>query len=269
MLLKRSDDCILTEENVLKFRANGHVFLEQLSNRAEIEEIRPIVSEIVASNNMKPSNREDEYSKAFLQVLNTRFESEQLLSFILKRRFASVAAKLLNARAVRIYYDCALFKVSGGGKTPLHIDPFVMDANKVVTMWMPLMDITPSMGSLQFVSGSHLLGDISLSPLQLIQKAVKEALPMVTYGPMKTGDCSFHSGWTIHQAPPNREEYTREVLTVTYYDASAILNDPADNPIRKHHLKDLFPGLKPGEQAATPNNHLVFDESDEMRCEEP
>jgi hypothetical protein len=38
------------------------------------------------------------------------------------RRLAGIAAQLMGVDSVRLYHDQALFKESGGGRTPWHCD---------------------------------------------------------------------------------------------------------------------------------------------------
>jgi ectoine hydroxylase-related dioxygenase (phytanoyl-CoA dioxygenase family) len=47
--------------------------------------------------------------------------------------------------ANQIYHDQALLKESGGGITPRHQDQhyWPLDTADAVTMWMPLVDVTP------------------------------------------------------------------------------------------------------------------------------
>ena len=64
---------------------------------------------------------------------------------------------------MRLYHDQALFKEPGGGRTPWHQDQFYwpFDSGDTITMWMPLVDVAPEVGSMRFVAGSHRLGHVS------------------------------------------------------------------------------------------------------------
>lgn len=47
-----------------------------------------------------------------------------------------------------------------------------------------------------------------------------------TYGVMRAGDATFHSGWTIHSAGPNPSDRLRTVMTVIYFaDGARVLGD--------------------------------------------
>ena len=74
---------------------------------------------------------------------------------------------------------------------------------------------------------------------------------------MRAGDASFHSGWTLHSAPGNRTDRTREAMTIIYYADGAKLLAP-DNDNRQADLDRWHPGQKPGELAASPLNPVLF-----------
>ena len=62
---------------------------------------------------------------------------------------------------------------------------------------------------------------------------------------------------TLHTAPGNASETTREVMTVIYYadDARAIV---PDNPNRQNDLEGWLPGVAPGELAISRLNPLLY-----------
>src|SRR5512140_3690692 len=104
---------------------------------------------------------------AFIQVMNLWVRDEAVRRYVLARRFAKIAADLMGVKGVRIYHDQALYKEAGGGITPWHQDHYYwpMDTDNTITMWMPLMDITPEMGTLVFASGSQVNGHLGNIPI--------------------------------------------------------------------------------------------------------
>ena len=108
------------------------------------------------------------YGKAFLKGMNLWLKDEGLRRFVLAGRFAKIAADLLGVEDVRVYHDQALRKEPGGGITPWHQEQhyWPLDADNTIAMWMPLVDVSPEMGTMRFASGSHLdgyLGDMPIS----------------------------------------------------------------------------------------------------------
>ena len=68
----------------------------------------------------------------------------------------------MGVDGVRLYHDQALYKEPGGGFTPWHQDQtyWPLDTTHTITMWMPLLDIPPNVGSMRFASGSHAFGNL-------------------------------------------------------------------------------------------------------------
>jgi ectoine hydroxylase-related dioxygenase (phytanoyl-CoA dioxygenase family) len=226
----------------------------------------PIVSAASRFNReRRPLNERDTFGKAFLQTLNLWRKDEDVARFTLARRFARVAAELMGVDAVRIYHDQALFKEVSGGYTPWHQDQyyFPIDTPNTVTMWMPIVDISEEMGSLDFVSASHRegymakveTGDAANDYYEPI--IAKRKLPIVQSGAMAAGDATFHAGWTLHRAGPNTSDRVREVMTVIYFADGARVTE-CDHVHREQDLKAWLPGQKPGELAGTHINPVVY-----------
>jgi len=171
----------------------------------------------------------------------------------------------LGAKGVRVYHDQALIKESGGGITPWHQDQhyWPLDTSDTVTMWMPLVDVTPEMGTLRFATGSHrelYLGDLPISnesEARLEAFIHERGFATVQCPSMKAGDATFHYGWTLHGAPGNSTNRTREVMTIIWFADGARITVP-DNPNRARDLERWLPGLKPGDLAASKLNPLVW-----------
>ena len=53
-----------------------------------------------------------------------------------------------------------------------------------------------------------------------------------TYG---TGEVSFHSGWTFHQAAGNNTDAPREVFTIIFMDKDMIMAEPINHNQRLDH----------------------------------
>ena len=166
---------------------------------------------------------------------------------------------------MRLYHDQALFKEPGGGITPWHQDQFYwpLDTPHTITLWMPLVEITPEMGPMEFASGSHRLGNlgdfaIGDASQEAFQRVVEEnELPITAYGEFAAGDATFHGGWTLHRAPPNRTQRMREVVTVIYFAADARVG-PLDHPARRFDRDVWLAGCEPGEPAAGPLNPVLW-----------
>lgn len=250
-----------------EFRENGHVLIKDILQPEELAPYKKIITEAAASYNTEKRKLEDRdtYGKAFLQIMNLWQSDEQVKKFVLAKRFAKIAADLLGVKNVRIYHDQALFKEPGGGPTPWHQDQYYwpVDTHNTITMWMPLIDIDTNMGMLTFASGSHKNGyafdfEISDESEAEYNRYIKESgYPITRASTMQAGDATWHYGFTIHNAPGNRSDVMREVITIIYIADGAKITEPKHDWQRNDHQKWLM-GIPVGELAASELNPLVL-----------
>ncbi len=263
-----SEDYALTAEQIERYRKDGHVVLRGVASDEEIAVYRPMLVRGVEKYKIEVrplEERDTTYSKAFLQIMNLWTKDEGIAEFVQARRFAKIAAELMGVSGVRLYHDQALFKEPGGGHTPWHQDQFYwpLDTNNTITMWMPLVDVSPEMGPMGFASGSQRAGYIGKLAISdesheiFKQYVLDKGYTVASNGAMKAGDVSFHSGWTLHSAPPNQTSRMREIMTIIYF-ADGVRVGEVDHPNRENDLKTWLPGLKPGDVAASPLNPLLY-----------
>jgi ectoine hydroxylase-related dioxygenase (phytanoyl-CoA dioxygenase family) len=252
---------------VAEFRRDGHLLLRQVATPDEAAAYRGII--LAAREKFgaeaTPIENRDTYGKAFLKGMNLWPKDPGVRRFVLSSRFAEIAADLLRVKGVRVYHDQALLKEPGGGITPWHQDQhyWPLDTDNTITMWMPLVDVSPAMGTMRFASGSHLngyLGDMPISDdsEKKFEQFIDERGYEICHGvAMNAGDATFHYGWTLHGAPANTTDLTREVMTIIWYADGARVTEPG-NFNRQRDLERWMPGLKPGDLAASELNPLVF-----------
>lgn len=256
----------IDDEQVSAYRAHGFLRLPGVADVGEAAAYRgPIAAAVERlSTETRPLAKRDSYGMAFLQVMNLWRHDESVARFVMASRFADVAARLLGVPRVRLYHDQALFKEPGGGYTPWHQDAMYwpLDGARCLTMWMPLVDITPAHGGLAFASGSHVdgpLSDIGISDAseEHFDRLVAErGLVIDEPVAMRAGDASFHSGWTVHKALGNTAAQMREVMTVIWFADGLPVHQPA-NPAQANDLATWLPGLAPGDVAASPANPVL------------
>jgi ectoine hydroxylase-related dioxygenase (phytanoyl-CoA dioxygenase family) len=263
-------DYLLAPELVEHYQEKGWVLLREVASPEEIAAYRPILTATTMANNRhtKPIDERDTYGKAFIQVGNLWEKSEDAARFTVSRRFARIAAELMQAPGARLYHDQALYKEPGGGPTPWHQDQqyWPLDGVRCITMWMPLVDADAGMGTMRFASGSQSLGYLGPMNISDDSEAALDALirengfQVEAVGDMRAGDATFHNGWTIHGAPGNLSpDRTREVMTIIYFEDGAIISEP-DSPQRLADLKGCFPDRVPGERADGRLNPLLYCE---------
>ena len=261
-----SSDYPLTDAQISAFQNDGYALLRGVCSPDEIAAYREVLNRAAYLRNTetRPMAERDTYARAFLQIMNLWVNDEAVRKYVLARRFAKIAADLMGVDGVRIYHDQALYKEAGGGLTPWHQDQFYwpLDTDKTVTMWMPLVDVPIETGALTFAAGSHkegFLGHLAISDesQETWDKLVKERGYDVVNSAMRAGDATFHTGWTLHTAPPNSGPHTREVMTIIYFADGTLALEP-DNENRANDLAGWLPGIQPGELAASAINPLVY-----------
>lgn len=257
----------LDAEQQAAYARDGHIVLRGVVDPGELLPYRDLFLEAVQarSASVKPMAERDTYGKAFLQIMNLWRDDARLQRYVFAKRFAKIAADLMGVDGVRLYHDQALYKEPGGGFTPWHQDQhyWPLATDKTITLWMPLIDIKASMGTMNFASGSHTegyLGDLEISDTSeatLAEFVRSKGYGVVNHGDMRAGDATFHSGWTLHGAGPNDSATLREVMTIIYYaDGTKVAS--ADNKNRQADLDAWIPGGVPGELAASPLNPVLY-----------
>jgi ectoine hydroxylase-related dioxygenase (phytanoyl-CoA dioxygenase family) len=258
----------ITDEQIASYRRDGHVVLRGVASSEELAAYRPAILRVIESvvGGQDSQGRLDDYASLFTQVTNAWRLDEKVRDFVFSPRLARIAARLMGVGAVRLYHDQALVKEPGGRPTPWHQDHYYwpLDTDDAVTMWMPLVDVSPEMGPMVFASGSHRLGPLAEAPIsdgvgeRLARLIEENGFPTETR-PLRAGDATFHSSRTLHSAAANESGRRREVMTVIYFADGARLLEP-DNPHRRADMEVFVPGVKPGEPAASPLNPLVWRE---------
>ena len=248
------------------FRRDGHVVVRGLATAAEVEGYRPVIAAVVndVSGQQDRQHRIDDYSRLFTQVTNVWRLSGAARRIVCSRRFAGVAAHLMEVDSVRLYHDQALFKPPGADRTPWHQDRYYwpLETDRMVTMWLPLVEVDEEMGPMRFASGSHRardLGDLAISSDtdRRLSALIQERGWPVASAPLRAGDATFHAGGTLHSAGANRSDRIREVLTVIYYAAGTRAAQPS-NPNQQVDLEVFLPGVQPGEEAKSEMNPLLY-----------
>lgn len=243
---------------------DGHVTVRGLLAPQEVAHLREIVNAALPTAfkvELPPGN--ETYQAAFDQYMNLWQSDPAVREITLHPELARTAAALLGVDAVRVYHDQALYKVAGGGHTPWHQDQWYwpLDTDRTITMWLPLHDVDPEMGDLEFAVGTHggPIGDAAISDEADAfygRYLVEAGAPRKSTGPMHAGDASFHLGWTLHRANPNRTDHDREVMTVIWFADGARVIEPTNQGQRLDRLVWLR-NIEPGELAASDLNPLV------------
>lgn len=280
-----SSEYPILPEQVRQFQQQGHILLRGLVSQAEIDVYRPYILKAIASNLEEDHAIEklvQGSQENWIYIDNLWRLDDIARRFILASRFGQVAAELMGVDAVRLFRDQTYFKKPGGSCTPWHQDGYFMplDTDKIITMWIPLVEVTPEMAPMSFVTGSHFgakyLGTSMPQPKKMQEFAesiIQQGYEITSYRTLAAGDVTFHSGWTLHSAPTNKSDRTREVLVIVYYADGAHIAQPkklaSQAPFQEQFAEQMrqqtgatcFPMVQPGDLAVTPMNPLIYQKS--------
>jgi hypothetical protein len=257
----------LDQKTVEGFQRNGHAVVRGLASAEEINSFAPpiLAQERRLAEKAAPLAERATYFKAFLQGHNLWTRDEAIKPFVFSARFAKVAAELLGVPGVRLYHDQSLSKEPGGGHTPWHQDQtyWPLDTRDTITMWMPLVDVPETVGSMTFANGSHLRGDLGPwvigdeSEAAFSEMVEREGFATATHGALKAGDATFHRGWTLHRAPANPTRLMRSVMTIIWYaDGTRVSGDLSGVRALDHRF--WLNAVPPGEVADGPLNPRLW-----------
>ncbi|MBX7068139.1 MAG: phytanoyl-CoA dioxygenase family protein [Microthrixaceae bacterium] len=161
------------------------------------------------------------------------------------KRLSSAVVALLRQTDALFCQDISFFKPEGANPIDYHQDysywPF--DRKGCVTLWIALVDLTPEMGPLRYLKGSHLEG-----PLGLIEPTdIRERYPhlrdseVVGGKAMAAGDAQAHWELTLHGSARNKGPGRREAVAFRYIRSDTIYIGLT------HPHYDQF-GLEPGQK---------------------
>ncbi len=262
----------LSAEDVRQYREKGHVHLRGVCTREEIAECRGVLKSVTTerfAGTARMSDRaEDDFSRVFMQTFNLREADERAARFIQSPRFGRIAADLMGVDAVRIYYDKAMFKEPESWITPWHQDGphWPLCTDHVLTMWIPLVDVTIDMGPPRFASGTHrenVLGPrgIHRESETFFKDYIRSNRIPVVEEEIPAGDATLHSHWVVHGAGANTSGRVREALGITFYEDGLLIDDSACSEENRPVIDANLGNRRPGQRADHPRNQVVFARS--------
>jgi ectoine hydroxylase-related dioxygenase (phytanoyl-CoA dioxygenase family) len=209
-----------------RFRRDGFVVVPGLLDAALLDRVAPAIDAAVArrTRTLLPVAERSRYEQSFLQCINLWEDTPEVRSLTFHPRVAEAAASLLEAPAVRLWHDQALYKEAGGRETDAHQDQpyWPMNETDTVTAWVPLVDVDEELGCMGYVPGSHRAGlrkfvNIFLGePYNILVDPALRGVPPV-FVPVCRGSVAFHHGLTVHLAKANHSQRVRRVHTMIFF----------------------------------------------------
>jgi ectoine hydroxylase-related dioxygenase (phytanoyl-CoA dioxygenase family) len=263
----------VTDDEVQQFREQGWVELKGLvSSQFAGELLAHIKRQTGLDYDELPRDHPDakavvgriqEVGQRMFHML--RLEDEFVFELMASRKLGEAAARLTGNGPMRLFTDGVICKMPawteglGGlmsGGTPWHQDmpPMPMDRPGGVQFWLAMCEITPEMGSMQHLTGSHHeppIGNIQYTADQTLETERPDLLEKYEVSPphhFQAGDVLAHSPLTLHYAQANQTDRLRWVYTSYRIPANTLYNgipnpriDPFGFPVWKPHNHPKFP----------------------------
>jgi len=150
-------------------------------------------------------------------------------------QLARVAALAVGSHRVRLYKDTAFFKYAGMAASHWHQDmanAIVRPDSRMVTIWIPLQQVTKATGCLLYAHGSHLdpfklwraTGRSTRFSLQDVKEFSGHVESACEEGPLELGDISIHLGWTLHGSTAHNGTAHRKAIQLEYVPDGTLLD---------------------------------------------
>ncbi len=220
----------VSARDIALYRTNGFVKIAGMLTAREVKAFRAAVDhavELRTHNDARPISKRTKRERVFTQCTNLWEEFPDVRAFTLKKRIARAAAKLIGTEHVRLWHDHALYKEAGGSRTPWHVDQayWPLKESTNVTCWIALTDVGPTNGGMGFIPGSHKLALkkwIELDEPENLLKLAGKKLAAPRFPKLKAGDRTFHHGYTVHAAAPNKSKNRRKAFAIIYVAEGSI-----------------------------------------------
>lgn len=262
----------LTQEQILTYRENGFIVIEDFLSPAELEDWRTKVMAAVKERSGKKmpgkdvkvgeddgiNEDADYFGKVFDQLINLWQTNEGVKEIMFDKRIGKMAAELAGVDGIRIWHDQALFKRPWANPTAWHLDtPFwSFSDRKALSIWVALDDATLENGCLYFMPASFKTTTYDNSGIGKNMDGIFQVYPEFAgvasaAAPMKAGSCSFHNGLTIHGAGANMTRGFRRAMTCAYMPDGNIYNGQP-NVLPDSYVRTLKIGDRLDNEAQNP-----------------
>ncbi|WP_316810752.1 phytanoyl-CoA dioxygenase family protein [Pedobacter heparinus] len=228
---------VISPDQIIFYKENGYVIIEDFLNTAELEEWRSsVTAALIERNGQKMPGKAikideadginkdaDYFNNVFDQLLNLWQTNDRVKKLMLDERIGKMAADLSGSDGIRIWHDQALIKKPWANPTSWHLDtPFWSFSDRnALSIWVALDDATLENGCLFFIPGTHRQTTFENPGIGKNMGAIFDFYPQFKTlnsvpAVMKAGSCSFHNGLTVHGAHANMTPGFRRAMTCAY-----------------------------------------------------
>lgn len=217
----------VTDEEVAFYETNGWVKLDRL--------ITPeFAAELLAVG--QDWHERNDKNMADWNTMARQPDAEPFRSFMFSEIMGRNAQRFVNRTRLggteiplRYRDDHFVERVPGGKVTYYHQDSAEHGTDRAgeLQFWLALAEVTPEMGAMRFVNGSHHEGPLGsvfkdidgAGDLLQVYPKLAELRGMSAPFHYQPGDCTVHHGYTVHGAPPNTTDRSRLCYIFSYTPA--------------------------------------------------
>jgi ectoine hydroxylase-related dioxygenase (phytanoyl-CoA dioxygenase family) len=253
----------LGSDDIARFKADGAICIRQVFDRDWVERMNHAVDRLLENpgKRAREATKEGNPGRFHSNVFMWRWDPD-FRAFVLESPLAELAAGLLEADKVSLFYDQAFIKEPGTREvTQWHHDLPYWPAlgEDIVSLWVALTKVNVAGSGVEYVAGSHRWGRFfrAVTPDE-DPKFTNQALePCPDFSALKgdpqyrflswecePGDVICHHPLTVHGAGGNMLTHRRAAISVRYAGRDARW-DPRPNVMRVDGEPELK--LKPGD----------------------
>jgi ectoine hydroxylase-related dioxygenase (phytanoyl-CoA dioxygenase family) len=231
----------ITDDEVDFYRENGWVKIDGLISRDLAEALLVQAKELmgVSGDDIPVEKNTGRMTDTKMAAFYTNPGRENPLFRDVSRSagLAGSAQRLINQGPLRLFSDSIICKVAAGGEasgdTKWHQDGVMLPIDRAFGggFWIPFVEVTPDMGCVQYLSGSH--NERPLGRYQVVEDPTPEWLfEKYEASPafhLQPGDALAHDALTFHGASPNVSNKNRWAWTTQRFPANALYTGAANS----------------------------------------
>lgn len=261
--------CVLSDEQVAFYEANGYVAGVRVLTEGQLESLRAELPELMNPDDERRelwyefhSNESAEPSRVLFHALGAWRLAPAFHDLLWNPRFTVPASQLLRG-PVRFWHDQLFCKPARhGGVVAWHQDYSYWTRTTPLahlTCWIGLDDSTRENGCVRYVPGSHLWPDLPVTGLAGDMDAIQSVLTeeqKAMFKPvaieLKAGEASFHHPRMIHGSYANETDSPRRATVVNVFRDGVRSNSDAP-------LLEGVPAIPKGDPMGGRFFPLLFD----------
>jgi ectoine hydroxylase-related dioxygenase (phytanoyl-CoA dioxygenase family) len=225
---------ILSDEQVSRFREDGYLVLDRISEAAEVEWLRGVFDRLFATSAGRvrgcqfdlAGTDEEGRPPVLPQILNPVEFAPELAETPFRLAALSIARQLIGPEAEPWFEHAILKPAEYGAPTPWHQDEAHRNDSGVdyeqLSIWMPLQEATAENGCMQFIPRSHIGPVLShRSPGDDRRVMALECIgdfdpAKAVLCPLAAGGATVHHARTLHHAGANRSSIPRRAYILAF-----------------------------------------------------